>query len=94
MSHYNELLMAIERSSLSKIEEILNNPEIDVKELLTTEDALKYTPIFSACLHKNEVFGEQVVSLFLKKGADPKHLDNHKQNVLYYLAKDGTPLVK
>ena len=58
------------------------------------EDATKYTPLFHACMHPNEDFGEEVVEMMLEKGANPHHLDKNGQDVMYYLAKDGKFLVR
>jgi len=38
----------------------------------------------------NEDIALNIFNMLLDKGADPYYKEDNKQNVLYYLAKDGT----
>jgi len=49
----------------------------------------KQTPVFFACLIPNEEIALMFIRELLNAGADPKYFDPIKQNVMFYIARDG-----
>lgn len=65
MNKFFELLEAIARSSINKVNEILSDEGTNIRDTLAEEDATKYTPLFHACFHQSEEFGYEAVKMML-----------------------------
>lgn len=81
------LNQALRDQNREKIMQILALPEAD--QIMKIEDDNKYIPLFWACSSLPQNFALEVVPIMLDKGADPFKIDNYKENVLYYIAKEG-----
>lgn len=64
--------------------------EPDAPALVRAEDQIKHNALFWACKNLPDHMTIEIVPKILDKGADPYKLDIYAEDVLYYLAKEGT----
>ena len=62
---------------------------IDIATLLDEQKNFSRTPIFAACVVKNEEASLKMCQVLIDMGADPNKEDDLKQIPLFYAAREG-----
>lgn len=62
---------------------------IDLKTIIDEPKNFSQSPVFSACVIKNENISLKMCRVLIEMGADPTREDDLKQIPLFYAARDG-----
>ena len=84
-----QLFEKIKKGDVEEVVSLVREYDIDISSFTDEAKNFSQSPIFSACVVKNEETSLKMCQVLIDMGADPNREDDLKQIPLFYAAREG-----